>query len=105
MTELEYVLEGFEQKLILLKEKRILIHGSRSYAEAIIDSFSSSFLFIGVMSNEPIHEPLFHGIPVFQQQELDILDIEAVLITERVKYAEEVFQSIHSQCERRNILI
>ena len=105
MTELEYVLEGFEQKLILLKEKRILIHGSRSYAEAIIDRFSSSFLFIGVMSNEPIHEPLFHGIPVFQQQELDILDIEAVLITERVKYAEEVFQSIHSQCERRNILI
>lgn len=105
MTELEYVLENFEQKLSCLRGKRILIHGSREYAAAIIDHFRSSFSFIGVMSFDAIEGMEFHGLPVFQKENFETLCPEAVLLTERIKYAEEVYQGLHLSCERRGIFL
>ncbi len=105
MTELEYVLDGFEKKLSCLKGKRILLHGSREYATEITRRYSEMFLFAGIMSAEPIEGNSISGIPVFQEEEFDNLGFEAVLLTERVKYAEAVYQAIHERCEERDILL
>ena len=40
MTELEYVIAGFSDRFAAFYDKRIVLHGSRNYAEAIIDNFT-----------------------------------------------------------------
>ena len=39
MTEIEYVLENFNDRFASMHDKRILLHGSRNYAEAILRRF------------------------------------------------------------------
>ena len=53
MTELQYVLEGFERRLSELKNKRIILHGSRDYARSILERYRHDFCFVGIMSREP----------------------------------------------------
>ena len=103
MTEVEYVLKYFEKHFCSFIGKRIILHGSRNYAEAIIDRFDSVFCFIGIMSRDPLPEPVFHGLRVFREDELQTIAADLVILTERVKYAEAVYEDIHAVCEQRNI--
>ena len=50
MTELEYVIAGFSDRFASFHDKRIVLHGSRNYAEAIIENFADSFNFVGILS-------------------------------------------------------
>ena len=77
----------------------------QNYAEEIIRRFSDSFSFVGMMSCDHVDASAFHGLPVFREEEFDGLDIDAVLLTERVKYAEAVYQSLHERCRQRGIPI
>ena len=103
MNEVEYVLKYFEKHFCSFIGKRIILHGSRNYAEAIIDRFDSVFRFIGIMSRDPLPEPSFHGLRVFREDELQTIGVDLVILTERVKYAEAVYEDIHAVCEQRNI--
>ena len=48
MTEVEYVIANFSERFANFRDKRIVLHGSRNYAEAIIDNYANSFNFIGI---------------------------------------------------------
>jgi len=103
MTEQEYILNGFEKNFSAFKGKRILLHGSRDYAGQIIEKFGDSFHFAGVMSREEISGPVFWGIPVFDEKMLADLKPDLLILTERVKYAEEVYRDVNRTCRESGI--
>ena len=105
MTELEYVIANFPERLSAFCGKRIVLHGSRNYAEAIIDNFAGSFNFIGVMSLDPLDGGYYHGLKVVSESDLPALDVDVVILTERVKYEAEAFRSIRRVCQEHKIAI
>ena len=105
MTETEYVINGFEAKFHTFKGKKIVLHGSREYAEKIIDHFYSEYHFIGVMSNDPIEGNTFRGLKVLSEENIPQTDIDMIILTERVKYAEAVYASIGEVCRNQGILL
>ena len=105
MTELEYVITHFEEKFQDFQGKRILIHGSRNYAESIIKNFQGRFHFVGVISYDQIEGSTFLELPVFQETDLPELRPDMILLTERVKYAEAAYRSLRRICREHEIAI
>ncbi len=105
MTELEYVTANFEHRFAAFRGKRIILHGSRDYAEAIIAGFNDSFCFAGIMSRDPLTGPDFCGVRILKEKDLFDLDADLIILTERVKYAEAVYQDIAGICARKGILL
>ena len=105
MTELEYVIANFTERFVTFRDKRIVLHGSRNYAEAIIENFANRFKFIGVMSLDPIEGDYFHGLKVLSETDLPVLNIDVIILTERVKYAVAAFSSIRRVCRMNRIAI
>ena len=105
MNEVSYVVEGFEHKFAPFKGKKIILHGSREYARAIIERFDPVFHFDGVISFDRIESGSFQGLPVFQQEELPELQPDLIILTERVKYAEEAYCSLRRVCRKNGIAI
>ena len=87
MTELEYVISRFDEKFREFCGKRILLHGSREYAEGILKAFDPLYGFLGVMTFDPVGES-FCGKPVFGSDRLTELKPDLIILTERVRYAE-----------------
>ena len=105
MTELEYVLEKFHTVFQPFKGKKILLHGTRNYAEAIIQQYDSEFQFIGVSGMEPIESGIFQGKKFYFTEELAALAPDLIILTERVKYEEEAFRKLKTLCMERGILL
>ena len=105
MTELEYVITNFAQWFAGFREKRIVLHGSRNYAEAIIDNFANSFNFIGIMSLDPLEGGYFHGLKVLHEADLSALQADLVILTERVKYEVAAFHFICTFCRKNHIAV
>ena len=105
MTEIEYVIANFAERLAAFRGKRIVLHGSRNYAEAIIENFADTYNFIGIMSLDPLGDEYFHGLKVVREEELPVLDVDVVILTERVKYEVEAFRSIRRICKKNEIKI
>ncbi|MBQ6221034.1 MAG: hypothetical protein IJJ44_00265, partial [Solobacterium sp.] len=70
MTEIEYVLENFNRHFSSMKEKRILLHGSRNYAEAILHTFGDEYNFVGVMSMDPLDGDSWNGLRIYTEEDL-----------------------------------
>lgn len=105
MTEVEYVLANFSKRLHAFRKKRIVLHGSRNYAEAIIANFADSFNFIGIMSLDPLDGEYFHGLKILQEKDLPALHVDVIILTERVKYAVNAFYSIRRACKKNGIAV
>ena len=105
MTEIEYVIANFAERFAAFREKRIVLHGSRNYAEAIIKNFGNTFQFVGIMSLDKIDEEYFHGLKVIEEEALSASDVNLIILTERVKYAVEAFRSIRRVCKKNDIAI
>lgn len=105
MTELEYVIANFSERLAAFRDKRIVLHGSRNYAEAIITNFAGSFNFIGVMSLDPLEGDFFSGLKILHADDLAAGKVDAVILTERVKYEAEAFRTIRRICKDNRIEI
>lgn len=105
MTEVEYVIANFSERFAAFRDKRIVLHGSRNYAEAIIENFANRFNFIGIMSLDPIEDEYFHGLKVVSEEEFPVLNVDVVILTERVKYAVEAFRSIRRVCKSNKIAV
>ncbi len=105
MTEIEYVIANFAERFADFREKRIVLHGSRNYAEAIIDNFADSFNFIGIITLDSLNVDSFHGLKVLQKDDLLSLHIDLVILTERVKYAIEAFHDVRRICRRNHIAL
>ena len=99
MTEIEYVIANFAERFADFREKRIVLHGSRNYAEAIIDNFADSFNFIGIITLDSLNVDSFHGLKVLQKDDLLSLHIDLVILTERVKYAIEAFHDVRYEAD------
>ena len=105
MTEVEYVIANFAEKFAAFQDKRVVLHGSRNYAEAIIENFADSFNFVGILSLDPIEGDYFHGVKVLSEADLPVLNIDVIILTERVKYAVAAFSSIRRVCRMNKISI
>ena len=103
MTEIEYVLNNFDKHFSPHRGKRIVLHGSRGYAEAIIDRFQDEYSFAGVMSMDPLEGGKWHGLPVLKEEDLRNGAVDMVILTERVKYEEAAFRAIRRQCKKNRI--
>lgn len=104
MTELEYVISRFDEKFREFCGKRILLHGSREYAEGILKAFDPLYGFLGVMTFDPVGES-FCGKPVFGSDRLTELKPDLIILTERVRYAEAAYESLACICQDNHIAL
>ena len=102
MTEQEYVISIFEEKFKEFAGKKIVLHGSRNYAQAILGKFDGQFHFQGILTFDDTGES-FCGKPVLQKEDLPRLKTEMIILTERVKYAEAAYQDLQSLCVMQGI--
>ena len=105
MTEEEYVIANFNKRFKQFKGRRIFLHGSRNYAAAIIQHYHDQYNFEGIISQDPLLKETFQGIRIFRNDDIPALDIDMIILTERVKYANEAYNSICWVCESKGILI
>ena len=103
MTEVEYVLNHFDEHFAAFQQSRIVLHGSRNYAEAIIQRFWTSYHFIGIMSMDSLEGKSWHGLPIMGEEDLQRDKVDLVILTERVKYEESAFRAIRRRCRKNNI--
>ena len=105
MTELEYVLSRFQEAFHPFLGRKIILHGSREYAKAIIEEFDQVFHFQGVVSFDSIESEMFSGVPVFPQEDIRVHQPDLIILTERVKYAEAAYCSLRQVCRKNGISI
>ncbi|MBR3151069.1 MAG: hypothetical protein IKF46_03715 [Erysipelotrichaceae bacterium] len=105
MSELAYVLENFDRHFSSFCGKRILLHGSREYAEGILKAFDEKYHFQGVMTLDPAEKDDFFGKKIVHEEELAQLKPELILFTERVKYEDRAYQSLSSLPELSDTLL
>ena len=103
MTELEYVIRHFDEHFAPFRGSRILLHGSRNYAEALIREFGSEYRFVGVASLDPLPAGEFLGLPAVETEEIAGLSPDLIILTERVRHAEDAYREIESITEQENI--
>ena len=94
----------FDERFSGFAGRRILLHGSRAYAEAILDRFDDRYHFLGVMTRDEAGET-FRGKPVYPESALAELKPDLVILTERVKYAEAVYEAIAETCRAEGIAL
>ena len=78
MTEIEYVLDRFDDHFSAMREKRLVLHGSRNYAEAILERFGPHYHFVGVMSMDPLEGTSWHGLPILREEDLETGKIDMI---------------------------
>lgn len=102
ISELDYVLEHFDERFNRFCGQKIVLHGSRNYAEGIIARFDEKYQFAGVMTFDDVGTQ-FCGKPIFSEDQLERIHPDLIILTERVKYAEEAYRSLLPACRKNNI--
>ncbi|MBQ1332635.1 MAG: hypothetical protein IIY36_06845 [Lachnospiraceae bacterium] len=109
ISEKDYVLKEFGKRFAGSEDLRFLVHGSREYAAAILDAYADRFRFDALTTFDGIGEERFRGVPVISRGEAarQIADgrFDAVLLTERVKYAEEAYEDLEAVCREHGVQI
>ena len=105
MTEVEYVLEQFDRRFRPFRDAAIVLHGTRGYAEAILDRFGGTYRFAGVMTLDSVEGPAWRGLPVIREEALAGAGASLLILTERVKYAETAFRAVRRACRESGIRI
>ena len=105
LSEPEYVLTHFDEHFREYCGKRILLHGTREYAQRIIAYFDHAYHFAGVMTLDDYREPSFCGKPVVIKEDLVQQKPDLIILTERVKYADAAYRDIEGVCDELNIQI
>ena len=102
MSELDYVVRNFDSHFAQWRNKRIVLHGSREYARAIMDAFDDSYRFIAVATSD-CGFPAFAGKEVWSTERLLAERPDLVILTERVRHAEAIYQEIGPACRMAGI--
>ncbi len=117
-SEIGYVLAVFGRAFEPLRNKRLLLHGTRAYAQAIIEAFGDRFNFVGIVapdrdesvfsdtaqtSDSSQSKPTFCGLEVIAESEMLDRHPDIVILTERVRHAEDVYQRIAQSCRERGV--
>ena len=104
INELEYVVRNFDSHFANWRGKRIALHGTREYARTIVDVFDSSFQFTAIVSND-CEDASFAGKAVWSTERLLLEQPDLVILTERVRHAEAVYQEIGVACLEAGIAV
>ena len=56
MTEVEYIIANFSERFADFRDKRIVLHGSRNYAEAIIDTLNIRSIYRNAIRDKSFSE-------------------------------------------------
>ena len=103
MTEAEYVISKFHSHFSQMKDRRIILHGTREYALRILESYRNEYGFIGAATLEETDAVTFGGIPLLSEEEMWAASPDLILLTERVKYEEAAWQKLQDQCRSRGV--
>ena len=105
LTEPEYVLAHFNEHFQAYCGKRIVLHGTREYAEQIIARFDPEYCFLGAMTLEAYNGTEFCGKPIVTKEDLFRLNPDLIILTERVKYADAAYRDIEQICSKLGIRV
>lgn len=94
MDELQYVIHRFGEVFAQDAGKRIILHGTREYAAEIIRAYDGIFHFAGVMTLEDTGTDSFCGKKILCMDDREVQEAEMIILTERVKYAEQAYQAL-----------
>ena len=101
--EIEYIASCFNERLGKWKGARIALHGTRDYARAIIERFDGEYSFCAVVSDDFERGAEFAGKRIVSEQDALKLQLDVIIMTERVQYAEEVYQRLSDICRCEGI--
>ena len=104
MDELSYLLEQFPARLERWKDARIVIHGERETAAAIVAHFGDRWHFTGLIPYEPGEAKEYFGLPTLTEEALGP-GVDLLLITEYRFYGDTVFRRIRERCEAAQIAV
>lgn len=105
MTEIEYVLHIFDSRFGSFADRRIILHGTRTYAEELIRRFGTRYRFCAVMTNDEPRGETFCGLPVITPSLLPSVSADLMILTERVRHEYEAFKTVRDQCAALGIRI
>ena len=105
LTEPEYVLAHFNEHFQAYCGRRIVLHGTREYAEQIIARFDPEYCFLGAMTLEAYNGTEFCGKPIVTKEDLFRLNPDLIILTERVKYADAAYRDIEQICSKLGIRV
>ena len=104
MTEFDYILHCFEQKITVWKGKRIVLYGINRHTLAILDRYDSEFHFLGVIA-DPERFPWFSAKPIVSAETVAELTPDLILLTERLQYAEDGYEQLRDRCVSHGIAL
>ena len=104
LRETDYVLRNFDANFANWRGERIVLHGTREYAQAIIDEFDDQYHFEAVATIEPTMST-FSGKDVWDTKRVLKEKPDIIILTERVRHAEAVYQELGETCRAENIAL
>ena len=103
LSELDYVLRNFEANFANWRGKRIVLHGVRAYAQAIVETFDGTFHFEAIAAQAEDAHVCSLAKPFWTNEQLIAAKPDLVIMTERVRHAEAVYQEIGAACREAGI--
>ena len=103
-SELDFVVRTFNVRFSDWRGKRIVLHGTREYARAIVESFDEAYRFAAVVA-DGFANATFAGKDVWTDRQLVEEKPDLVILTERVRHAEAVYQEIGTKCREAGIAL
>ena len=104
-SELDFVLQNFDALFADWRGKRIALHGVRNYARAIIETFDETYHFAAVVAQPEDEGASILGKELWLNERLLEEVPDLVILTERVRHAEAVYQEIGDACRQAGIAL
>ena len=104
-TEIDYVLACFDHNFSKWKGKKIVIHGVREYAQAILETFDKTYRFSAIASQAEDAGDKEFSKDVWTNERMIEEHPDLVILTERVRHAEVVYQEIGEACRTAGIAL
>ena len=101
--EIAYVLGRFDYFFSDWRGKRIALHGVRAYARAIFEAFDDEYHFAAIVANDEDCGVRISEKEIWSNERMIDERPDLVILTERVRHAEAVYQEIGSACRERGI--
>ena len=108
MTEKEYRLLHFEERLGWIKGKRVYIYGTGNNARAVLERFQEAYSFSGVIAPDAGSAegfPECPGTPLISLQEAFSRGADIILIASQMFAEEEIYGRIGDACRANGVLL
>ena len=100
MTELEYVMDVFEERLAPYKGGTLVLYGTGAYARPILDAFGESFAFAGVVAEPGREGQEIGGFKAMSLEAFEDLGADALIICKRHSDLSFAYGRVGETCRR-----